>query len=292
MIKIELMNNAQLNKELLERLPNPLNLEPKALIRVCPLILELLNKLYIRYPNWTFVLGDKYNLDAINSFKINSEAGEYLGKVEKHYSNQEYKYAITNDRLRKSRNRGSYALTKDLDKAVLIIKKNFYPTTFNERFKTTVNNLNEAMTNGANRKKNETFTMHSRVLESCNKWLEHNFTKFLTFVRQEDLAKYNEICEKMETGNILELELKGVLSVSDALGEEKAYVILDEGTYLVKHNNDNATYTDTTLPDDLRLGMGMLKLAQDKFFVSNIGYRLSDKEFLIIRKKKNETNTI
>lgn len=285
MISIEHMNNVRLSAEY-----QAVNIGvTKQNAKVNSQVLELLNKLYLKHPTWVFELGVSRETE-INSFRVKQpDSEEILGVVRREFTTSEYKYGIFNERIRNSNARGGKRVTKDVDKAISIIKKYFYPTTFNERFKSTMTNINEAMTNATNRKRNDAYREDTRVLSECNAWVEANFQAFLTFVSEADKGKRLVIGKMMEHANTIMHEHKGMLTVADTNMHERVYVILEDGKYLVKNEDRCATYTDSDLPEDLKLGMGMLKLAPDKFFVTDIGFRFSDKEFLIIRKKNDES---
>jgi hypothetical protein len=80
----------------------------------------------------------------------------------------------------------------------------------------------------------------------------------------------------------LKAEMMTIGSVKEKMGTSNtALVVLDEGKYLVKIMNDLQLYDDTTLPQDLRGKLGLLKLVQPNQFVSSAGFRVSDEVFVI-----------
>ena len=285
MIKIDLMNNVELNPDYINMYFRDSD-APKSDAQVDKSILELLNKLYLKFPSWVFVLGNNYNKTITIVHVHHGETRERLGTINREYSGGEFKYKISNERIKKQRERGRSTVTKDMDKAVLLIKKNFYPITFNEKFKSTIENVVNGMDSAIRRSGGSLHDANYRVTSKATDWVKNNYDLFLTFVREKDNLTHDNLLLEMSKAKKAQEEHDSMKEVREA--NNKTFVILKNGSYMVKQKDKCNVYSDDDLPEELKLSMGMLKLAPDQYFISDIGYRYSSTEFLIIHEEKKD----
>jgi hypothetical protein len=61
-----------------------------------------------------------------------------------------------------------------------------------------------------------------------------------------------------------------------------ALVVKDLGKYLVKIGDNVELYDDNTLPVDMRMKLGMLKLVNDEQYITDIGCKVSSEIFVLL----------
>jgi hypothetical protein len=59
-------------------------------------------------------------------------------------------------------------------------------------------------------------------------------------------------------------------------------IIVDGGKYLAQIGSDVQIWDDNTLPVELRGKLGLLKLVNNRQFVSDVGCRVEDDVFIVI----------
>ncbi len=104
-------------------------------------------------------------------------------------------------------------------------------------------------------------------------------------MRQEFRA-YLDIQKKLNVLNELEdheLEMETMDQIKDSFVNHKtALVILDGDQYIVKVGDVVQLYTATTLPEQMRSRLGMLKLVNEKQMVTHAGCRVNDIVFVVV----------
>jgi hypothetical protein len=77
--------------------------------------------------------------------------------------------------------------------------------------------------------------------------------------------------------------MKTIEKVQEQFGNNKtALVVKDLGNYLVKIGDKVDLYEDNTLPQDICMKMGMLKLVQDEEYLTDIGCRVTSEIFVLL----------
>jgi hypothetical protein len=61
-----------------------------------------------------------------------------------------------------------------------------------------------------------------------------------------------------------------------------ALVVKDTGKYLVKIGDKVDLYDDNTLPLDMRMKIGMLKLVEDEHYLTDVGCKVSSEIFVLL----------
>jgi hypothetical protein len=83
-------------------------------------------------------------------------------------------------------------------------------------------------------------------------------------------------------------ELSTIEGIKTAMGAKKsALIVVDEGKYLVKINDNVQLYDDTTLPAEFRGKLGLLKLVNEKQFITDVGCRVN-KEIYVLKLDEQE----
>lgn len=220
---------------------------------------------------------------AYTSFKVKLKSKE-LGSISRaHTKRGQQAISVSCKRIADKMARKDSYMTTDPKKAIAKVRKEFAPKTTNE----IISEAMEKAEHEANRVHNTTDYSMRRATGVIQTGALNFFTdgpgmeiykSYLCPDRQEDA----KILGAMANMGELALELKTIGNVRDKIGTSNAaLVVLDEGKYLVKILTDLQLYDDTTLPENLRGKLGLLKLVQPNQFVSSAGFRVSEEVFVI-----------
>jgi hypothetical protein len=69
---------------------------------------------------------------------------------------------------------------------------------------------------------------------------------------------------------------------ADFSKNKTALVVKDTGKYLVKIGDNVELYDDNTLPVDMRMKLGMLKLVNDEQYITDIGCKVTSEIFVLL----------
>jgi hypothetical protein len=258
--------------------------------RVTPSMAEVIWELALKNPMWTFK-GDKFSW-VDNSTRIGpktmvlagftiSQSWEKLGAIERTYLTRKgsYGFEITNHRLD---TRNNNYRTEDAAKAVAKIRKTFKPRSVLE-IATESDEKAEALVRAEKHSKDRAVRRHmeeikQKAIDYVTKGPGYNL--FLEYAKQQgDKSVHNSL----EMLQIATDELSTIEGIKDAMGAKKsALIVVDEGKYLVKINDNVQLYDDTTLPTEFRGKLGLLKLVNEQQFVTDVGCRVN-KEIYVLK---------
>jgi hypothetical protein len=243
---------------------------------------EVIDKVAKLYPMWRFELVSEYDrkIQAVEVFF--DATNEELGTIVRRYARGDWKVEVNNPRIRASRSNASGYATRDANKAVSVIKKNFFPTTTNERVEIAGEQITNQINQALRRYRNDANAEARLVHEHAKSWAisTDGFIMFMNFLQQNNTYMFQQCKQHLDKQG----ELMEKYNMMNAIAEAKHYVIvvIDNGRYLCKYVNKGArTYNDDDLPHDIRSKIGFLKLAGDNDFVSTVGYRMNATSFLI-----------
>jgi len=240
-------------------------------------------------PLWTFVIvnstHDSGTSRKASGFVVKLD-GEELGAIGMSYMGQKGKViAITNDRIGKGRQRSNSYRTSDADKAVLMAKKMFGKMNPNERINKAKDAAERVVTRASWNKERERTNSQSKVQSELLLWaLGKGNAMFLEYIEKEAHPQVKQsVLTNMEKVNALDIEMKTIEKVQKDFGDSKtALVVKDLGNYLVKIGDKVDLYEDNTLPQDICMKMGMLKLVQDEEYLTDIGCRVTSEIFVLL----------
>lgn len=284
------MNTLKLSNVVVdERLQQSLDKEGMKLVGVYGQIEPVVNLLATLNPLWTFV--------AINSTPSNGSDrlaigftvkldGEDLGQIGVSYMGQRGRViAISNDRIGKGRQRSDSYRTTDADKAVLMAKKMFGKMNPAERLQK-AREAAERVVSRASWNKERERSQHQSILKAeMLAWVENKgYQMFMEFIEKEALLSTKKlVLQAEEKVQVLDTEMKTIERVQEDFSNSKtALVVKDAGKYLVKIGDNAELYDDNTLPLDMRMKMGMLKLVQDEEYLSDVGCRVTSEIFVLL----------
>jgi len=258
-------------------------------VGVHPIIEPVISRLATLNPLWTFVamgrsysMGDNYK---VSDFIVKLD-GEVLGTIGTSYMGSRGQViAIANDRIGKGRQRSDSYRTQDADKAVLMAKKMFGKMNPTERISKAKDAAERIVTRASWNKERERNNLRGMVQGDMLRWVEtKGYAMFLEFIATEaPPTTRNTITNNIEKLGVLDTEMKTIEKVQEQFGNNKtALVVKDLGKYLVKVGDKVDLYDDNTLPQDMRMKVGMLKLVEDEQYLTDIGCKVTSEIFVLL----------
>jgi hypothetical protein len=164
-------------------------------------------------------------------------------------------------------------------------KKMFGKMNPNERINKAKDAAERVVTRASWNKERERTNSQSKVQSELLLWaLGKGNAMFLEYIEKEaTLTVKQNVLTNMEKVNALDIEMKTIERVQKDFGDSKtALVVKDLGNYLVKIGDKVDLYEDNTLPQDICMKMGMLKLVQDEEYLTDIGCRVTSEIFVLL----------
>lgn len=247
----------------------------------------VLNALLIEKPLWTFQLGGALyrGSNVMRTVHILND-GEILGYVRRGRVGSEEKYLVGNERIDKQMQRRSYYSTSDVSKAIAKVKKTFSSQTAAEMLEKAEAVASEAMYETRQKKWYEYTHIKSQVDKSAVAFI-HGVGRhvFLEYAQVHE----PKIAEQLEKGSEIHAEYKHMEEIGKALEISKALVVTQKGSvYNVKSGTNIVRYTDADLPEFMKPKLGMLKLVEDKQYITNCGFRVSDNTFVVMNEESKD----
>jgi hypothetical protein len=272
-----------------EDLQKSLDKEGLKLSGVYEMLDPVVSRLASLNPLWTFVINNSGmhmgNNRTACGFSVKLD-GEELGTIGLSYMGQRGKViAICNDRIGKGRQRSDSYRTQDADKAILMAKKMFGKMNPNERIQKAKDAAERVVSRASWNKERERNNHQGTIQTAMMSWAKtKGYAMFLEYVEKEatplDKRNINNSLEKVE---LLDTEMKTIEKVQEDFSNNKtALVVKDTGKYLVRIGDKVDLYDDNTLPLDMRMKMGMLKLVEDEQYLTDVGCKVSSEIFVLL----------
>ena len=284
------MNTLRLSNIVIgEDLQKSLDREGVKLTGVYGMLDPVISRLASLNPLWTFVinssgLGTGSNRVA-SGFSIKLD-GEELGTIGLSYMGNRGKViAITNDRISKGRQRSDSYRTEDADKAILMAKKMFGKMNPAERIQKAKDTAERTVSRATWNKERERVQHKGVIKDEMLAWAENKgYQMFMEFIEKEALlSTKKKVLDSEEKVQKLETEMKTIERVQEDFSKNAtALVVKDLGKYLVKIGDKVDLYDDNTLPQDIRMKVGMLKLVSDEDYLTDIGCRVTSEIFVLL----------
>lgn len=229
-----------------------------------------------RHPDWKFVS----NHSNARHFTVH-KGDEVLGEILTTYRNYETIAKVRNDKIRHDINKGDGMASKDAAKVRKLVEKYFAPRTEDERLAAKLGELQAQFNNLVFSAEHNTKRKERPIIGSLMPALikEHRDTVL-------------SVATSLSITGIEELEAaydKEALFGAFNTRINTAAVVRDGDKYWVTYGPPTNTspmvsYTDDTLPLQLRTNIGLLKLAQDGDAYDGVGVRCGPDLFLTVYK--------
>jgi len=257
--------------------------------KIDTLLATAIQKLIKAKPLWKFVVtdiycvGDKeYKATAFELF----EDGQYLGKVFKTYARNDYRIGVENHRISETRTRRSAYSTSDPDKAVTTVKKMFHKMNLAERSKKQESDAKSMMTDVMWDKKREAQSVEHGISTYARQWaLNEGYEYFFKYISESARHMLIEIDKKEE--------MFGEMMIMDDVTKaydtgRAALVIVDGSNYIIKRGEHVGVVNASDMTDDMKAKIGMLKLVNDRQFVSSVGAKVSPESYIVLDGADND----
>lgn len=261
----------------------------KGSLRAHTLLKQAIAKLAPMYPLWQFVVPKVFMGDEVTTFKVVAN-GEELGSISRLYHGRDYVVAVTNHRISASRARGSEYKTKDVDKAVLKVKKTFSPRNPKELLAEAhaeAGRLLNQQENGKLRVLNKhEYSISAAMMEYVK---DAGYAGFLTHVQTLEPRFRDVVLAHIQGEKELRMEVKSIEEIRRQFENQiAALIVRDSGKYLVRIDDNVQIYDDNTLPESMKRNLGMLKLVDAGFFLSGVGCRVNNEVFVVAAEEKEQ----
>jgi hypothetical protein len=255
---------------------------------VFAMIDPVVSRLATLNPLWIFEAQSRYNVQdgfLASEFIVKLD-GESLGTIGTSYMGQKGTViCISNDRIGKNRQRSSSYRTSDADKAVLMAKKMFGKMNPAERLQKAKEAAERVVSRASWNKERERNQHQSILKNEMLAWVENKgYQMFIEFIEKEALLSTKKlVLQAEEKVQLLDTEMKTIEKVQEDFSNNKtALVVKDAGKYLVKVGDNAQLYDDNSLPLDIRMKVGMLKLVQDEEYLTDIGCKVTSEIFVLL----------
>jgi hypothetical protein len=205
---------------------------------------------------------------------------ETLGTIERGYkSNTGAVIEIESHRITTRQN--NYR-TDNFEKAIAKVRKTFKPRSVLEVATDAVNTADTLVRQEHHGKDREVRKHNDEVKMKAITYCTTGpgYALFLEYAKQQG---DKSVAKSLEMLQIAKDELSTIEGIKNAMGAKKsALIVVDAGKYLVKINDNVQLYDDTTLPVEFRGKLGLLKLVNEKQFVTDVGCRVN-KEIYVLK---------
>jgi hypothetical protein len=239
---------------------------------------------FIGKPNWKFVGRDEAsrsgNGEALvcHTFQLQYD-NEVLGKVSIDWKGRNHKIAISNHRISAARERGDTYHTTNVDKAVLAIRKYFYPKGREERMESARSAATKVISSEAYEK--------SRAKGSAWHDVNKHAEEFVALNMDLYVSQFPKVADKLVVAKQASLDMQTVEDIRVSFNEGSALLVVRDGNeYIVRQGDEVQIYDDSTLPYEVRAKLGMLKLVANGQMISDVGCKVDTEVFVIAPAKE------
>lgn len=244
----------------------------------------LINELTRRRPAWTFVSRNSaVSNDGTNYFYTRFEVrvgDETIGSIDQdiNWRTSEKSYEFDCRQLKTKRSRGTATRTKDLKKAVKLIIGSFNELSYVEHAHKASTSIRNTAYRQVSAHKSTFSQLERKARPHVMSFLSKHWSEFVGSIPSVELQ--SELSEML---NAYE-EAAAADVIYEAVSVKGAVVKLLDDKYIVSRvgSDEIHTYTNQTLPNDLRGGIGALKLVSEDTTVSGIGVRSPEGAFYVL----------
>ena len=264
---------------------------------ITPFFAPFLEKLALKYPQWTFEEeSHNYTWDNVSGKSVKSnitatcfkvlDKREELGQVyyERVYSNNEYRFCVDNFRVQKMRERGNGMKTIHEKKALKHVDKYFGKKNLDEKLVEASNNAKQAIYHVGNDVSNKfswgwnSFSELAQEFLITKHWQEFSeFAKNYPNVNVSKVVHLDDMPERFE-------KAQNANAVRECVNKDNHYLVyVDNQTYAIfRKGEPTQLKTSEELPEYIRRSVGMLKLIEDKQILGGVGCRVDSTTYIVL----------
>jgi hypothetical protein len=250
---------------------------------------ELALKLFAKNPSWRFELDETWNSTTtedkiiFRAFKVMDSHGAKLGRV-----GTDYRYSYNGDGkvslyvLHNKRFNRGVKKTASLPTAMRDIQKAFRSDTHDELIDVAMDDFSGMSRMQARQKGHQQ--------ERANHVVKDAAYNFVMSADQGQLDVFTNYCERhnkdasnaLSLGAKLQLEIKTIEDIANKFDTHQTCLLIrHENSWIMRIADDVKVCNDSSLPNDVRMKLGMLKLVDDDQFIENIGCRVNSYTFVV-----------
>lgn len=210
------------------------------------------------------------------------EAIGHISRGQAHSNNADG-LEFTNNRIRQYLKRGVRKKTAKLSTAKSIFAKYFYGMTLREHMESVAADVGYEVRNALYNMQSENVSAESKLISFLRGEVKQGNQPVLTCIKNLGEASlvdsYNATREAIVAAGNLEK------SITDRKGY---YVMLKNDEYIRWHKGDSNALDQPKrlkreeMPENMRMALGLLKLAEVKTFVHEAGFKLADNKFFLL----------
>lgn len=258
-----------------------------------PEMVGLIDKLSRERPTWRFKSAQNFysasgvlRVTHFTMYDMDEELGTLY--VDTHWRDHSLRYYFDNHRLEKARQRNVKNFTTKPEVAAKRILKAFHSRTPAERAAVATSEVRSAMASVVNDVNHRYRRALGGIQDEINAYvLRHWDEVSATFADPARHASFPTLAaDNLEA-----------MSISKAMGDGRGVVVRIEhnGNYMVArptaNGHDINMFTDSTLPDHLRGGLGLLKLVAFGSMIDGVGYKRDDNSFFVMDRNEDGSAT-
>jgi hypothetical protein len=261
---------------------------------ITPFLQPFIEKLALKYPQWTFEEDNTSNKwENINGKSVKSELvathfkvldkREELGTIGKEWASKGYRFQVDNHRINAMRERGSGMKTIHLDKAIKHVSKFVGKKNINEKLSEARQVAESGLSNVTNHKqwKMRELWLDDVISAELQKYLVSVFPDALTMLDPKVIKGLEDfptrVTERLEVDDMTKQLRLGNMHL----------VLLDGMDYALQKGIEPPTIkASEQLPDYMRRAIGLLKLVEDNQVINGVGYRANATTFMVVNKEE------
>ena len=259
-------------------------------VQVKPTALEFVMAIAKKHPTWTItpetISRDykhvEYNgrmcseVDALWAYEFNVAQGkDVLGRIGAEYWGGQ-KFFITNDRIRKQRERGSITRTGDIKKAIKLVEKMFFPKTDAEVIKEITVRGKDLLGNYRYRKNSDFNDLWRNMSNSALSFVRDNLEEFRAYTSHSSITgldRFEEIWDARDKARTLE--------DAYADGSASMVTIMGDTYFFTFKDTPIVSFTRDEVSPEIKTKVGMLKLVASGQAIDDVGFKCDDDVFVI-----------
>lgn len=237
------------------------------------------------FPMWEFIgkrvrFNVRQERDILEFYQFDVyDNREKIGTLDYEVTNKGESFSLTNDRIENKRERGRSARTRDMKKAVKILSKDFGAKKIDERLEEARSTCANTLSSFHHDKERQFNRTYQPILDSLENHIMTNWDtlKGIALTNGADARAVESIASLYE-------EYKISKAVHDAFAKKEGVIAIIHGNdYAVRNNDEMNIYGTDTLPDWIKRGIGMLKLIEKNNIISNVGFKINEQSFFLMK---------